>query len=129
VTLEPHTQHLVGLCCPALRDHNIYLIEPIPNTEGQRFRVPRTILSTKGNQYCQLWNSTDEPIHLPSGTLIGQIAPVEDILSIAQDNCSNMPYRPPDSSCSQQNHQQPLFRNNQRRYAADHPRGEQPFGR
>jgi len=44
VTLESHTQHLVGLRGPALRDHKIYLIELLPNTEGQGFRFPRTIL-------------------------------------------------------------------------------------
>jgi len=50
--------------------------------------------------------------------------PVKDILSIAQDNCSNMPYRPPD----EQNQQFP-FRNKYRLYAADRPHGNNPLGR
>jgi len=86
ITLEPHTQHIVGLHCPKIYDKTVYLLEPLSGTEDQGYRVPRTILSTKGFQYCQLWNSTNEPIDLTPGTLIGQISSVDEILSIAKEN-------------------------------------------
>jgi len=86
VTSEPHTQHLVGVRCPYINDQSVFLLEPLPNTEILGFHVPRTILSTKGLTYCLFWNSTDEPITLSAGSLIGQILPVGEILSIAQEN-------------------------------------------
>jgi len=86
VTLPPHAQHLVNLRCLEVNNLSVFLLEAILNTENQRFRVPQTNLSTMGYQYCQFWSFTNEPITLFPGTLIGQCAPVEDILSIAQEN-------------------------------------------
>jgi len=64
VTLQPHTQQIVDLKVPCADNQSICLIEPIYNREGHRFCVPRTILSTRGYHCCQIWNPTDEPIHL-----------------------------------------------------------------
>jgi len=86
VTLEPHTQYLVPLHCPWVKKQSIFLLEPFPSTGTEGFYVPRTILSKRELKCCQLWNSTDEPSHLAAGTLIGQILPVSDILSFAQEN-------------------------------------------
>jgi len=86
VTLQPNTQQIVGLHCPKINNPSVFLLEPIMHEDTQGFCVPHLIISTKGWHYCQLWNPTDEPITLRAGTLIGQLAPVSDILSIAQDN-------------------------------------------
>jgi len=86
VTLQPNTQQIVGLNCPKINNQSVFLLEPIMREDTHSFCVQRTILSTKGWHYCQLCNPTNEPITLRSGALIGQLAPVSDILSVAQDN-------------------------------------------
>jgi len=86
VTIKPHTQQIVDLRVLRIDNQSICLIEPIYNREGPRFCIPRTIFFTRVHHCCQIWNPTDEPIHLIPDTLIGQVTPLSDILSIAQDN-------------------------------------------
>jgi len=88
VTLQPNTQQIVGLNCPKIKNQSVFLLEPVKHEDTCGFLVPRTILSTKGWHHCQLWNATDDPKTLRAGTIIGQLAPLGDIVSIAQDNNS-----------------------------------------
>jgi len=90
VTIQPHTQQIVGLRVPRIDNQFVCLVEPIYNDQGPHFCIPRTILSTQSYHCCQIWNLTDEPIHLKRDTLIGQVTTVSDILSIAQDNNPDM---------------------------------------
>jgi len=49
VTLQTNTQQIVvGLHCPKINNHSVYLLEPILHEDTQGFCVPRMILSTKG---------------------------------------------------------------------------------
>jgi len=86
VTLEPHTQHKVRLKCPKIVGQSVFLLKPVVHVDTQGFCVPRTILANTGWHYCQLWNATDEPIGLAAGTFIGQLTPLQDKVSIAQEN-------------------------------------------
>jgi len=61
------------------------LLKPIVHEDTKGFCVPRTILANTGWHYCQLWNPTDETIMLGAGTFIGQLTPLADIVSIAQE--------------------------------------------
>jgi len=124
VTLQPNTQQIVGLQCPKINNQSVFLLEPITYEDTQGFCVPRTILSTKAWRCCQLWNPMDEPITLRSGAIIGQLAPVSDILSVAQDNA---PAAITDAPCyltgkRQGDSRSNGYRNKHRRYSADRVR-------
>jgi len=111
VTIQLHTQQIVDLRVPRIDNQYICLIEPIYNRKIPRFCIPRTILSRHGYHYCQIWNPTDEPIHLVPDTLIGQVTPVSDILSIAPDN------NPTKTNKNEQRQPETSYR--QRRYDAN----------
>jgi len=86
VTFQPNAQQIVRLDCPKINEQSVLLLEPIVHEDTLGFCVPRTILSNKDWHYCQLWNPTDDAITLRAGTFIGQLTPLEDIVSIAQEN-------------------------------------------
>jgi len=126
VTLQPNTQQIVSLICPKINNQKAFLLEPIVQEDGLGFCLPRTILSNKGSHYCQVWNPTDDEIILYAGTFIGQLTPVEEILSIAQENA---PAADIDTPCyitgEGQGDYTGGFRNKHRRYSTDRIRASQ----
>jgi len=86
VTLQPYMIHLVKIQCPQIEGESAFLLEPLVNVDAKGFCMPRTILANTGWHHCQLWNPTDTPILLIAGTFIGQLTPLQDIVSIAQEN-------------------------------------------
>jgi len=129
VTLQANTQQIVQIICPRIRDQSVFLLEPIMHKGGQGIWVPRTILANKGVHYCQLWNTTDEALTLGGGTFIGQLTPLKDIVSIAQENAPAAPRS--NEQCYVTNNRdgvecrQTFGRNKHRRYAADRGRAPQ----
>jgi len=94
----------------------VQILEPIQNSAFLGIKIPRVLLSTIGQKYCPLWNYTDQLVTLTPGTIIGTVSPIQDILSVAQDNDPDTPY------------ELPPYRHPNRRYAADKPRNFQPNG-
>jgi len=118
VILQPHTQQKVAIKCRRVNNHSVYLLEPIVHKNNQYFCVFRTMLSTKGWQYCRLLNLMDEPITLRAGTLVGQLAQVSDSLSSAHDN----DFTQTDVTCyltGEGESRTNGYRNNYGRYSAD----------
>jgi len=125
VTLQPNTQQIVRLNCPKIDEQSEFLLEPIVLEDTQGFCVPRTILSNKGWHYCQLWNQTDDPIVLHARTFIGQLTPLKEIVSIAQENAPGADINAPgyltgegQGDCPRPNG----YRNKHRRYSTDRVR-------
>jgi len=122
VTLQPNTQQIVRLKCPKINEQSVFLLEPIVHEDTQGFCLPRTILANTGWHYCQLWNPTDESIVLHAGTFIGQLTPLQDIVSIAQENApaaANIDVPCYVTGVGQGDYPRPIcYRNKHRRYSA-----------
>jgi len=87
-------------------------------------------LTNTGWHYCQLWNPTDESMVLGAGTLLGQLTPLADIVSIAQEKAPAAAKI--DVPCyvtgdlGQGDYPRPNdYRNKHRRYSADRVRASQ----
>jgi len=83
-------------------------------------------LSNKGWHYCQLWNPTDEPLVLRAETFIGQLTPLKELVSIAQENApaaTNIDVNCYVTGEGQGDYPRPNgYRNKHRRYSADRVR-------
>jgi len=85
--------------------------------------VPRTILSNKSWQFCQLWNPTDNAITLSAGTFIGTLTPLDEIVSIAQENAIAAEKPSYLTGEGQGDYPRPNgYKNKHRRYSADRVR-------
>jgi len=125
VILQPNTQQIVGQNFPKINNQSVYLLESIVHKDTCGFLVQGTIFSTKGWHHCQLWNATNDSITLKAGTTIGQLAPLLDIVSIAQENSPGADMGTPCYFDGEEQGDNPKLnghRNRYRRYSADRVR-------